>query len=481
MTKRVHPTTSPRLSIILGLPFHNVTTIEAVSECINAIENPDPSYFLGGNIDLIFECYKDAELKSILFFAERVFCRSKRLLKLSTKFRAPLPGKVDYKVLLPNLLKQCENKEHSVYLLGDSKVKLQKLIPYIKQQYPKLNIAGYEPTPKGEVFHWPNDSILKKLNVLKPDLLLVALPRVSRERWIFAHHKQSKVPLTFGIGSNFDCIYGNHPSHIGSFWNLLTTPCAEIWQNLRDTAFLSSQINIQRKALDQLKTELVKNPTEPTLASGQYHRLIWKGFADKQKINSLPMPPDYDRNIVCECTEVDFIDSRGLGLLAEISRNSNQSGRFFCLYKPSEAIRTALSSMRLETQIPSVWSQHDLEDEIKEHDEALVLSKPSPDAQFYIVKPLVDLKTKSLKKIEKSIYDALPSLDRETKVIINLEHINFIDSMAIGHILSIKKRLIEFHTEMTLSNVHGMPLKTLQMLKLSDILIEPESLEIVED
>lgn len=119
--------------------------------------------------------------------------------------------------LFNNLMKECEEKGYSVFLLGG----FTKAIPDIagltskklKENYPRLNIIG-----SSSVFSWEDydddktvayiQSCMDKNRIKKLDVLAVAYGQIKQEKWIDRNAGKIPATISIGLGGTFDYISG---------------------------------------------------------------------------------------------------------------------------------------------------------------------------------------------------------------------------------------------------------------------------------
>lgn len=467
------------LKVHLGFPFHDKNLEEFVHDAGERLRNPIPSYYLRADLEYLARANVDDELKIILFYAERVICQSKPLFWLTSLFKAPLVNYVPYQILIPRILELCEKRGHSIYLFGETKHKLLKIVSKLKSKYPNLKIAGYKEASEGNMFSWNNDEILKEISEAKPELVFVALGVANQERWVYSNYKHSNIPLFISVGCDFSNLIGKRTSLSAFFKNLFNNPGYVIGHYWKGVVYLISQALKQRKLVEEIKTKSAPKEWSEKIPDHIFQRIHWSGKIELKMLPNLIKPKNYHKNVLIECSEVTFIDSSGLGELVFIERECKKAGKFFCLLEPSGVLLKALQNMKIEKFITVASSADEIERIVSEHEEALVSIKVGENGHDYILTPLVDLKPNTLKKVEKDIEKVLPTLSRQGKILLNLQYINYIDSTAIGTILKLKNHLNELGIEFALTMVQGSPKKTLKALRLSDILIIPEDIEVI--
>lgn len=474
-----------KLAVFFGLPFHLFSHEEAIQEAINALEGTRTQYFIHANIELCYDAYRYLELRNILFYADKIFCTSRLLCWIAQLIhRIPHSPFIQQDRFLQDLLKECQKRKLSLFLFGSSleNLKLQKKA--IQKAFPQLNITGSYAKPEGGFFQWPNYEIIDKINTTKPHLLLLALGKGTEERWLFTFLKKLKVPLSLGVGEDFtSCIPYSATRTLLSLSSLKKFFYTIFRKNLDPIFFFLNQSIKEFFLTRKIAPSTIETLShfKETYPSHLYQTIIWKDSVEYQTLHQIEKVTDFSKNIVCQCHQITFIDSSGLGLMAELARKAKKEGRIFSLLRPSQIVIKAIQAMHLERQIPILWTQAELDELLKKNEESLVLSRLSENGQGHVIKPLVDLQPKSLKKIEKEIQNLLPTLkEKKETIILNLEHIHFIDNLAISAILSFKQQAERQGTPFTLSHVNALPLKALQKLKLHDLLIEAIEPEIVD-
>ena len=136
----------PRIVMLLGVPFHDVTMTETLDYLDDLIAARKPSYFATANVDFAAQASRDVELQRILFDAELVLCDGTPLIWVSRWLDAPLRERVAGSDLLPHLFDHAVKKGHRIYFLGGAEDVLVEAQARAKAAHPGLIIAGaYSP------------------------------------------------------------------------------------------------------------------------------------------------------------------------------------------------------------------------------------------------------------------------------------------------------------------------------------------------
>ena len=96
-----------------------------------------------------------------------------------------------------------------VFFMG-STVKTLKLIKdRASVEYPNVRIYTYSPPYKNEFSKEDNESMLKAINKVKPDVLFLGMTAPKQEKWAYNHFNEIKAGHIGCIGAVFDFYSGN--------------------------------------------------------------------------------------------------------------------------------------------------------------------------------------------------------------------------------------------------------------------------------
>jgi len=169
---------------LFGIKFDNPTMGEAVKE-INGFVVLLYSEF-------VVRAQKDREFKNILNKADFCLCESKGLWLmarlLGKKFKEPING--------VELIKKLKGR---IFLFGGT----QEVVEKTKQKLGEVIVGA-------ENGYQDFDAVIEKINVIKPEILLVAFGSPKQEKFIYENFKKMpSVKLAIGVGGAFDFISGH--------------------------------------------------------------------------------------------------------------------------------------------------------------------------------------------------------------------------------------------------------------------------------
>lgn len=105
--------------------------------------------------------------------------------------------------LMPALWKATEDGQISHYFYGSTETTIEKLQKKLKEEYPKLKIAGMESPPFRELTKEEDEETIRRINDSGADIVWVGLGAPKQEQWMFRH--QGKInAVMLGVGAGFD-------------------------------------------------------------------------------------------------------------------------------------------------------------------------------------------------------------------------------------------------------------------------------------
>lgn len=144
--------------------------------------------------------------------AEIAHCDSVGILKAIgfMGLKLPLQYRASYSLLMPKLLALCNQQNFSVFLLGAKPECLDAAIAQVRQDYPNIRISGhhgyfdiYDPHENGQV--------VRQINQVKPQILLVGMGMPIQEDWIRLNRDQLNVNAIMMGGAVIDRLAGIVP------------------------------------------------------------------------------------------------------------------------------------------------------------------------------------------------------------------------------------------------------------------------------
>ncbi len=161
---------------------------------VDFVSNAVSGWPFGGN-DELWDYLKNADF---------VTADGMPIVLLAKMLGKPLKGRVTGADMVPAILKECEKRGLSVYVLGGDSEIVRAAIA--KLNLPELKLAGVDPAfiKLGE----EDPAIVGRINAAKPDILFVALGNPKQELWMGRHLCELAVGVAMGIGGTFNFLAG---------------------------------------------------------------------------------------------------------------------------------------------------------------------------------------------------------------------------------------------------------------------------------
>lgn len=358
---------APRPPIaILGVPFDNVTTADALRLIREMIASRKPHYLATANVDFVVQALEDPELRRILLDAHLVVADGMPLVWASRWLGNPLPERVTGSGMTPLLLAEAEQHGWRVFMLGGTEQSVTQAAANTRAKHPRLEVQTYSP-PFGRLVDTQKDDpmnnaeILRRLREARPDLLLVAFGCPKQERWIYAHYRQLGIPLCIGVGATIDFLAGTMRrapvwmQRTGLEWlfRLLQEPrrlfrryAVDFW--VFGWAILSQVRQLRARRQDAAPIP----PAQPPERTAAAWCLTLPARVDASVVSAhttawqpLPTPP---ASVFVEAAAVKFIDSTGVALLIQLQKAARERQCQLVIIAPSERLLESLRLMRLE-------------------------------------------------------------------------------------------------------------------------------------
>jgi len=175
---------------IFGIKFDDLTIEEAMERIKGFVVLPYSEF--------VVRAQKDEEFKNILNSADFCLCESRGLYLMARLMGKKLREAINGVELIFKLNNSIQYTDNRIFLFGGT----QEVVEKTKEKLGK-NVVGFE---NG---YQDYSKVIEKINLLKPDILLVGLGSPKQEKFIYENlSKMPSVKLAIGVGGAFDFISG---------------------------------------------------------------------------------------------------------------------------------------------------------------------------------------------------------------------------------------------------------------------------------
>jgi N-acetylglucosaminyldiphosphoundecaprenol N-acetyl-beta-D-mannosaminyltransferase len=437
---------------ILGVPFDNVTTAQAIGSIERMIESNQPHYLVTANVDFLVQARSDIELRTILLEAHMVLCDGTPLLWASKLLGNALPERVAGADLAPLLIRVAERKRYRIFLLGATPDSVDRAVANLRRDHPDLIIAGHYSPPFRTLLEMDHEEIKRQILEARPDLLFVSFGCPKQEKWISMHYRQLGVPVAIGVGATIDFLAGQVQraplwmQRGGLEWvfRLAQEPRRLFRRYLKDLWVFGSSILAQWWQLRFRSRRRGNSPTPtPFLLEPRWQCVKPPNCLDLAAVcdcSKLPSEVVTDgRDCLLDLADVTFIDSTGIGLLLRLQKELRAASARLVLLNPSPTATRALKLMRLEqffVTAPDLETAQQILETLEAEETAVTL--PLPGSQG----PLRwqgEITAANAEEVWRHTCTHLLDASQQGSALLDLSSVRFIDSSGLGLMIRARK------------------------------------------
>ena len=188
--------------LILKSMVSSGTYNEIKSKILYLPQEKSSSYVCISNVHMTIEAYLDDTFLSVVNNADIATPDGMPLAKAISYLYGISQDRVAGMDLMPDLMKECEKREKSIFLYGSTDDVLQQIIKKSKKLYPDLKIDFYSP-PFRALSNDEDKKIVEQINRKQYDYIFVSLGCPKQERWM-SEHKDKIQSCMIGLGGAFE-------------------------------------------------------------------------------------------------------------------------------------------------------------------------------------------------------------------------------------------------------------------------------------
>jgi N-acetylglucosaminyldiphosphoundecaprenol N-acetyl-beta-D-mannosaminyltransferase len=457
---------------ILGVPFDNVTTTEAVTAIEQMVASRSPHYLVTANVDFLVQAQSDVELRHILAEAHLVLCDGTPLVWASRLLGNRLPERVAGSDLVPVLLKVAAEKKYRVFLLGATPDSVDQAASRLRIQHPSLILAGHYSPPFNTLLSMDHAEIKRRVREAQPDLLFVAFGCPKAEKWIAMHYRELGVPVVAGVGATIDFLAGRvkrAPRWMqlaGMEWifRLGCEPRRLFRRYMKDLWVFGWRIVAQWSLLQWL----------PRLFRRKSSRIVERWWDATRCVG---------RDCIVDLSDLPFVDSTDVGLLLVLQKKLRAAGRHFVLASASHGVQRALALMRLKDYFafaPNLAAAERVIEAQTSEESDIVTGRGSEDTSALVWQG--EITAANVGEVWKRTRDLLTGKGGMNSVAIDLSRARFIDSSGLTTMVRIQRWAWRHGTKLVFTGAQPAVQNVLRMARLDQLLLEkPELTGMIAD
>ncbi len=188
---------------VMGVRFDNVTMDEALEKGKKILSQPEASYIVTPNAEIVYEAMHDEAFCALLNDAAIVLPDGAGVVLGAKLLGTPLKQKVAGIDFAENLLGICEETGKTLYLLGSKPGIGEMAAENMIKKHPRLQICGI-----ADGYFKDEAAVIEKINAVQPDVLFVCLGAPKQEKFMREHKNELKVSMMIGLGGSLDGFAG---------------------------------------------------------------------------------------------------------------------------------------------------------------------------------------------------------------------------------------------------------------------------------
>ncbi|KUG05314.1 n-acetylmannosaminyltransferase [hydrocarbon metagenome] len=190
---------------ILGCGIDLLNVDETMERINYLIESGTAEQVITLNAEIAYTARQDRQLQTIINSASLVTPDGIGIVWAGRLMGYEIKDRITGIDLIHKVSEKAVNQGWKIYLLGAAPGMADKAARNLSGLYPGLQIAGSD-----HGYHRQEDmeEVINCINLVRPDILLVALGAPRQEFWINNYKDRLDVPVCIGVGGSFDVIAG---------------------------------------------------------------------------------------------------------------------------------------------------------------------------------------------------------------------------------------------------------------------------------
>jgi N-acetylglucosaminyldiphosphoundecaprenol N-acetyl-beta-D-mannosaminyltransferase len=195
--------------LILGVRIHTLPVEDLLSTVEHTVLRGDRAIIANVNVHAMNLAYDLPWFRQFLNQSKVVFCDG-----FGVKWGARFLGyRMPYRYTPPDWIDRlaettCRN-DFSLFFLGARPGVAERAAARLRERFPSLRVVGthhgyFDKTPGGS----ENEAIIKKINAVKPNILIVGFGMPLQERWLMVNWSRIQVNVALPGGAVFDYVSG---------------------------------------------------------------------------------------------------------------------------------------------------------------------------------------------------------------------------------------------------------------------------------
>lgn len=481
---------SPGTVVVLGIPFNDVSFAEAVEWVRQRIHAQRPSYIATANMDFLMQAWHDPELQRILLEADMVVADGIPIVWLSRLLGPPLRERVTGSDLVPLFAEMAAREGFSMFGLGGAPGVAERAMAKLAERCPGLRIAGCYSPPKADILDMDNAGMLARIKEVSPDILLVAFGAPKQEKWVNMHIRRWQVPVAMGVGGSLDFLAGAQkraPRWIQKLalewlWRMLSDPRRLLRRYVANMGFLFSTacrlFLLRYGPLPASARRSTPSVDQPTTDAAGVRWVAFPGTANDEDSDLFrtTCEADNDRPLLVDTVGRDWLNSRELGELLDLSRHCRSAKRHMCMVVTHPRLMHMLRYIRLDRYVDMAADRPDALrilqswNLVRENGDLQL----EQDRRLRIVLP-AELTAANVPEFRTRVEEAWQAAEKRggpAGIVVDASGVQFLDSAALGFLVALRKKALPLSDGFRCAGFKGAARQTLAIARMEPLFMD---------
>lgn len=194
---------------IIGVPISAVNMDDCINNIFEDFDSTRGKYICVSNVHTTVMAHDDPDYLKVQTNSFMSLPDGKPLSVVGKK-QFPNMERVTGPDLMRRIFEESKTRELHHYFYGNTEENLEKLIAALREKYPWIKVAGYEPSVFRPLSAEEEKSLCKRINDSKADCIWIGLGAPKQEK--FCYEIKGKVDgLMIGVGGAFNVLAGIVP------------------------------------------------------------------------------------------------------------------------------------------------------------------------------------------------------------------------------------------------------------------------------
>lgn len=201
---------------IMGIQLDNYTVREAIRHVETYLSDNVLNTIETISMQMLLEAEQDEVVKEVIDSLDLSIIGEKEILRaagVATMQRMKETEENDFSF---EFFKRIERNKKSLFILGETDSRIERVREALKQEFPKLEIVG-EYAVENCVGNL--EAVINDMNAMTPDVIMSILPTPMQEHFFLEHRDKMNANIWYGVGSLG--IAGKHHGMKGFFRRMM--------------------------------------------------------------------------------------------------------------------------------------------------------------------------------------------------------------------------------------------------------------------